>query len=131
MVGEGKLIAGIVEWGATNLGPGHLAQTTEGPFVVGPRDERTRRLAEVLSPAGEVRVVDDIRSVIWAKLLVNSVFSGLGAVAGKTYAEVVAREEGKRRRAADVARGLRGRPRPGSAAGKGSGRGGVGARRWR
>ena len=96
MVGAEKLISGIVEWGATNLGPGHLAQTTEGPFVVGPREERTRRLAEVLSPAGEVRVVDDIRSVIWAKLLVNSVFSGLGAVAGETYAEVVAREAGKR-----------------------------------
>ena len=34
--------------------------------------------------------------MIWAKLLVNSVFSGLGAVAGETYAEVVARPEGKR-----------------------------------
>jgi 2-dehydropantoate 2-reductase len=89
------LVAGIVEWGATNKGPGHLVQTTEGPFVVGPRDERTERLREVLAPAGEVRVVDDIDSVIWAKLLVNSVFSGLGAVAGETYAEVTARPEGK------------------------------------
>ena len=96
LVGVDKLIAGIVEWGATNKGPGHLAQTTEGPFVIGPRDERTERLAEVLAPAGEVVISDDIRSVIWAKLLVNSVFSGLGAVAGETYAEVVARPEGKR-----------------------------------
>jgi 2-dehydropantoate 2-reductase len=95
LVGAENLIEGIVEWGATNKGPGHLAQTTEGPFVVGPRDERTERLAEVLAPAGEVRIVEDIRSVIWAKLLVNSVFSGLGAVAGETYAEVVARPEGK------------------------------------
>lgn len=30
LVGAGRLIAGIVEWGATNLGPGHLAQTTRG-----------------------------------------------------------------------------------------------------
>ena len=95
LVGEPHLIRGIVEWGATNKGPGHLAQTTEGPFVVGPRDARTERLAEVLAPAGAVRIEAEIRSVIWAKLLVNSVFSGLGAVAGETYAEVVARPEGK------------------------------------
>ena len=36
LVGTGNLISGIVEWGATNIGPGHLAQTTDGPFVVGP-----------------------------------------------------------------------------------------------
>jgi 2-dehydropantoate 2-reductase len=95
LVGQGNLISGIVEWGATNLGPGHLAQTTSGPFVVGPPSDRTQRLAEVLAPAGEVRVADDIDSVIWAKLLVNSVFSGLGAVAGQTYAEVVANPAGK------------------------------------
>jgi 2-dehydropantoate 2-reductase len=95
LVGEGNLISGIVEWGATNLGPGHLAQTTAGPFVVGPPSERTQRLAEVLAPAGEVRVAEDIDSVIWGKLLVNSVFSGLGAVAGQTYVEVVSDPAGK------------------------------------
>jgi 2-dehydropantoate 2-reductase len=95
LVGADNLISGIVEWGATNLGPGHLAQTTEGPFVIGPPDERTHRLAEVLQPAAECKVTEDIRSVIWAKLLVNSVFSGLGAVAGQTYAEVVANPAGR------------------------------------
>jgi 2-dehydropantoate 2-reductase len=99
IVGADRLIAGIVEWGATNLGPGHLAQTTRGPFVVGELDgpprERTRRLAEVLRPAAEARVSEDIRSVIWAKLLVNSVFSGLGAVAGLSYADVVAIDDGR------------------------------------
>jgi 2-dehydropantoate 2-reductase len=95
IVGQGNLISGIVEWGATNKGPGHLAQTTDGPFVIGPPSERTHRLAEVLAPAGEVRVEEDIRSMIWAKLLVNSVFSGLGAVCGQTYAEVVANPAGR------------------------------------
>ena len=49
----------------------------------------------MLSPAAEASITDDIRSMIWAKLLVNSVFSGLGAVAGQTYAEVVANPAGK------------------------------------
>jgi 2-dehydropantoate 2-reductase len=99
LVGAERLIAGLVEWGATNLGPGHVAQTTSGPFVVGELDgpprERTHRLAEALGPAGEARVSEDIRSQIWAKLLVNSVFSGLGAVTGLLYEEVVADPAGR------------------------------------
>jgi 2-dehydropantoate 2-reductase len=99
LVGAHRLVAGIVEWGATNLGPGHVAQTTRGPFVVGELDgpprERTRRLAELLAPAAETRVSADIRAQIWAKLLVNSVFSGLGTVAGATYDEVVADPAGR------------------------------------
>jgi len=99
LVGRERLIAGIVEWGATNLGPGHLARTTRGPFVVGELDgpprERTRRLAEALAPAGEVRITDDIRGMVWTKLLVNSVFSGLGAVSGLLYEEVVADPAGR------------------------------------
>src|SRR5215210_7460879 len=35
IVGEERLIWGTVEWGATNLGPGHLARTTRGPFLIG------------------------------------------------------------------------------------------------
>ena len=60
------------------------------------RDERTRaagrgaarRPARCASPRTSA-------ATIWAKLLVNSVFSGLGAVAGQTYAEVVANPAGK------------------------------------
>jgi 2-dehydropantoate 2-reductase len=99
LVGADRLIAGIVEWGATNLGPGHLAKTTNGPFVVGeldgPPSERTHRLAEALEPAGDVRVTDDIRGMIWTKLLVNSVFSGLGAVSGLLYEDVAADPDGR------------------------------------
>ena len=99
LVGPERLIGGLVEWGATNLGPGRVAQTTSGPFVVGELDgpprERTHRLAEALGPAGEVKVSEDIRSHIWAKLLVNSVFSGLGAVTGLLYEDVVADPAGR------------------------------------
>jgi len=47
-VGADRLLVGTVEWDATNLGAGHLAQTTEAPFVVGEPDgsesDRLRRL---------------------------------------------------------------------------------------
>ena len=99
IVGGGKLIIGTVEWGATNLGPGHLAQTTRAPFVVGEPDgvtrDRTRRLAEALGTVADVRVTQNIRGQVWSKLLVNSAFSGLGAISGLLYREVVADPAGR------------------------------------
>ena len=93
IVGSENLIWGTVEWGSTNLGPGRLAQTTRAPFVIGEPDggirDRTRRLAEVLGAVESVRVTENIRGQVWSKLLVNSAFSGLGAVSGLLYREVI------------------------------------------
>jgi len=93
IVGGEKLVWGTVEWGSTNLGPGRLAQTTRAPFVIGEPDggarDRTRLLSEVLGAAEDVRVTENIRGQVWSKLLVNSSFSGLGAVSGLLYREVV------------------------------------------
>jgi 2-dehydropantoate 2-reductase len=99
IVGEGNLIWGTVEWGSTNLGPGHLARTTRGPFHIGEPDgsvrERTRLLADCLGTMDEVLVTENIRGQVWSKLLVNSTFSGLGAVSGLLYREVVADPDGR------------------------------------
>lgn len=93
IVGEGNLIWGTVEWGSTNLGPGRLAQTTRAPFVIGEPDggtgDRTRLLAELLGAVEDVRLTENIRGQVWSKLLVNSSFSGLGAVSGLLYREVM------------------------------------------
>jgi len=99
IVGAGDLIWGTVEWGATNLGPGRLAQTTRAPFVIGEPDgetrDRTRLLAEALGTVEDVRLTENIRGQVWSKLLVNSSFSGLGAVSGLLYREVMEDPEGR------------------------------------
>jgi 2-dehydropantoate 2-reductase len=99
IVGDDNLVVGTVEWGATNLGAGHLAQTTLAPFVIGEPQgstkERTRLLAEVLETVAEVRITENISGQVWSKLLVNSAFSGLGAVSGLLYSEVVADPDGR------------------------------------
>lgn len=100
LVGRPNTLAGVVEWGSTNLGPGHLAQTTEAPFVVGELDggtsPRAERIAEALSLAAPgTRVSAELPAVIWTKLLLNSTFSGLGAVAGMLYREVAADAVGR------------------------------------
>lgn len=93
IVGPDNLIWGTVEWGSTNLRPGRLAQTTRAPFVIGEPDggtrDRTRLLAEILGAAEGVRETENIRGQVWSKLLVNSSFSGLGAVSGLLYREVI------------------------------------------
>lgn len=92
LVGADRLLIGTVEWGATNLGPGHLAQTTQAPFVVGEPDgsesERVRRLAEVLGTVTDVHVSRNIRGQVWSKLLINSTWSGLGAASGLLYGQI-------------------------------------------
>jgi 2-dehydropantoate 2-reductase len=99
IVGAERLLVGTVELGATNLGPGHVRQTTINPFVIGELDgsirDRTRALARVLEPVDEVRVTDNIAGQLWSKLLVNSALSGLGVAGGCTYGEVAAHPEGR------------------------------------
>jgi 2-dehydropantoate 2-reductase len=99
IVGEGNLVVGTVEWGATNLGAGHVAQTTRAPFVVGEpgggTTDRTHLLAQALGTVADVRITDNIGGQVWSKLLVNSAFSGLGAVSGLLYREVIADPAGR------------------------------------
>jgi 2-dehydropantoate 2-reductase len=99
IVGEGHLVWGTVEWGATNLGPGHLARTTRGTFIIGEPDgsvrERTGQLAGALGVVDEARVTENIRGQVWSKLLVNIAFSGLGAISDLLYREVVGDHDGR------------------------------------
>jgi 2-dehydropantoate 2-reductase len=100
--GPDRLITGIVEWDATNIGPGHVAQTTRAPIILGRSGpggqdlgERPGQLADILDAAAPTAVVDDINGHVWAKLLPNSTFSGLGAVSGLTYGQVAAEPPGE------------------------------------
>ena len=92
MVGEGNLLACLVEWGGSNVGPGELIRDSEGGYVVGELDgvltDRARRLAKALQPIGTTRVTDNVRGMIWTKLQVNSTFTGLSAVSGLRYGGV-------------------------------------------
>jgi 2-dehydropantoate 2-reductase len=100
LVGDDRLLIGTVEWGATNLGPGRLAQTTRAPFVIGEPDgsdsDRLQRLGAALQTAAEVRLSHNIRGQVWSKLLINSTWSGLGVASGLLYGEVAAHPLGRR-----------------------------------
>jgi 2-dehydropantoate 2-reductase len=92
IVGEARLLACLVEWAGTNVGPGRLIRDTVGAMVAGELDgeirERTRLLARCLETVGEARISRNIRGQIWSKLLVNTTFTGLSAVSGLRYGGV-------------------------------------------
>ena len=94
-----RLVIGLVEWGATNLGIGRVRQTTFAPIVIGELDNsvspRLTLLRGVLSCVAKVEIVCDITARIWSKLLLNSTFSGLGAISGLLYGEIVASALGR------------------------------------
>jgi len=101
LLGDERVIAGTVELGATNVGPGRLRQTTRNPYVIGEldgtRSGRVDRLAELLATTGSgVHVTTNMRGQIWSKLLVNSTFSALGAVSGGLYRDVASTNDGRR-----------------------------------
>lgn len=99
MTGEGSLLAGTISWGATNLGPGHVAKTTSAHFVIGELSgeitDRLRMVAGLLEVVAPVDLTERIRGQVWSKLLLNSSFSGLGTVGGHLYEEVAAHPIGK------------------------------------
>lgn len=98
VAGNDSMVIGTVSWGASNLGPGHVAQTTIAPIAIGEvsgqRTPRLLALAEILEPVAEIHVTDRVYGQVWSKLLLNSTFSGLGAVSGLVYADVVAQPGG-------------------------------------
>ncbi|MDA0163334.1 hypothetical protein OM076_23870 [Solirubrobacter ginsenosidimutans] len=92
IVGAGNLLACIVEWGGSNVGPGRLVRDSLGGYMVGELDgslsERAGVLAAALQPLGHTRVTDNVRGMIWSKLLINTTFTGLSAVSGLRYGGV-------------------------------------------
>jgi 2-dehydropantoate 2-reductase len=99
LVGPERLLACLVEWAGTNVGPGRIVRDTVAPMVIGELDggerERTRLLARCLEPVGEVRLTRNIRGQIWSKLLVNTTFTGLSAVSGLRYGAVARHPAGR------------------------------------
>jgi 2-dehydropantoate 2-reductase len=105
VVGVDRLVVGTVSWGATNIGPGRVAQTTIAPFSLGELNgvmsARLESLGHALSDIAEVHFTENIQGQVWSKLLLNSSFSGLGVVTGLVYQDVIAQPHG-----ADVAMAL-------------------------
>jgi 2-dehydropantoate 2-reductase len=86
-VDPARVMAGTTAHGATLLGPGRIRHAGVGPTRVGMwagRDpSQARRVAAMLTAAGiETEAVEDVRAVVWDKLLVNVGINAITALTG-------------------------------------------------
>lgn len=79
-LGAGRVALGVTTSGATLLGPGRVKAGGEGPISI-ERHPSLGPLEEGLRSAGfAVRIVEDARSLIWGKLVINSAINPLTAL---------------------------------------------------
>lgn len=88
-----KIISSIVMFGATYVRPGEVTFNFDADWIIGkaftPKDPTVHEVAQVLSKAFKVQVVDDIIGMKWLKLFIN--FNNcIPAVIGRSMQETFA-----------------------------------------
>ena len=99
LFGEEHVFAGVTSHGATLLGVGHVRHAGHGKIWLGPMTEpapgrtvvqNNRELSAALNRAGlQALEVDDIRTVLWRKLLANVGINALTAILGVPNGEIL------------------------------------------
>ncbi|MEA3438045.1 MAG: 2-dehydropantoate 2-reductase, partial [Thermodesulfobacteriota bacterium] len=87
VIDPGQIIAGTTSHGATMLGPGSIRHAGTGPTVIGMwsgiQKTGIQKIVDAFNKAGIItETVDDVRSVIWSKLLVNVGINAITALTG-------------------------------------------------
>ena len=98
VIGKDKTIGCTMSWGATFKGNGVSELTSEASrdtltFSIGKfgnnDDELFNYIVKLLDTMGDVKVEENFIGARWAKLLINSAFSGLSVVTNANFGEIV------------------------------------------
>ncbi len=94
VIGRERTLGCAVSWGATFIGGGE-AKLTSSPdkltFALGSpygANDMTGAVAKLLAMMGDVTIEDNFSGARWAKIAINSAFSPLSAMSGKTFGEI-------------------------------------------
>ena len=95
-VGKEKVIGCAVGWGATWIKAG-VSELTSDPtkmtLNVGELDgsitERVKTVAGILENVCPVEITENLPGIRWTKLLINATFSGMSAVLGCTFGDIL------------------------------------------
>ncbi|KPL16174.1 MAG: hypothetical protein AMS26_05620 [Bacteroides sp. SM23_62] len=95
VVGTLRTIGCVVGWGATLVAPGKVEMTSGGEFVIGnwnrEKDEKLEEVAGILRYILPTETSDKILSHLYAKLIINSCITTLGAISGLGLGKMLAR----------------------------------------
>lgn len=97
VIGENRTFGCAVAWGATRIEPGK-SELTSNPerqslsfsfgSMTGLKGEQFDEIVRILNVMGDVQIEENFIGARWSKLLINSAFSGMSTVCGKTFGEV-------------------------------------------
>lgn len=94
VVGKEQTIGCVVEWGATMRSSGELEMTSEGEFVIGTidgrDDPRLETIKAILDNVVPAKISRNMMGSLYAKLIVNSCITSLGAVCGLYMGQMLA-----------------------------------------
>ncbi len=97
VIPEGKLIGGIIGFGATMHKSGVVEMTSKGEIVIGELNgkvsERVKALKSILDSVIDTRITENIWGAKYSKLLINACITTMGAVSGLTLGEMLSRKE--------------------------------------
>lgn len=93
IAGAGRVIGGIIAWGASMPQPGFYERTSAGGFVLGrpggEADEPVRELGGFLEVIGPVEYTSNLLGARWSKLALNCAISSLGTIGGDRLGALV------------------------------------------
>lgn len=104
IIGADRTYGCAIAWGATLIGNGVCELTSEpdsisfslGSFSSNASQERIATIKSILESMGKVEVETNFIGARWAKLLINSAFSGISTVMGCTFGEAAKNRASRR-----------------------------------
>jgi 2-dehydropantoate 2-reductase len=98
--GKERIIGCAVGWGATVHEPGHIEKTSAGTFTIGSLSKTPAHnidfIKTILSTTAPVLVTPNIYGVLYAKLIINSCITTMGAISGLTLGKMLTRYKYRR-----------------------------------
>ena len=97
ILGQERVIGCVTGWGATLHSDINLEMTSTGDFILGSltggADSRLEQVREVLGHVLETRISENITGDLYAKLIINSCISSVGALCGLYLGAMLARKD--------------------------------------
>jgi 2-dehydropantoate 2-reductase len=86
----------VVYVAASVPSPGRVKHLGRGDLVLGPKDDRTERIANLFIRAGvPCRISENIEGELWTKLIWNCALNAVSALGRVTYGEIIASADAK------------------------------------
>jgi len=87
----------VVYVAASVPAPGTIKHLGRGDLVVGPRNERTEKIAQLFESASvPCRISENMEGELWTKLIWNCALNAVSALGRVTYGEIIANAEARK-----------------------------------